>query len=322
MEKRILVPLDGSLAAELAVPVVGRLARATGASVVLLRTVAPPSEIEYGGSLLYSASAELAPTVHTELQSAQHYLREVVASSDLAKVNTVILTTVGNASAMIVATAKTRDIDLIVLGRHDETDFTRRMRENVVQTVTRHASVPVLVLSGKAHRDSLASLRDRPLRVLVPLDGSVVSEMALMPTMHLASALAAPEHVALHLLRAMSTDTSCREAQAYLASTAQGLLTGSALQSNLEVTWSVVVGSDVVRTLIGIAEGREGSGDTHTPGGYDLIALATHGLLGFQLLRWGSVTERLLTEAHLPIFIVRPGTVKEVGQFYGAYENV
>lgn len=42
MFQRILVPLDGSARAEIAVPLAARLAQASGGSVILLQAVAPP----------------------------------------------------------------------------------------------------------------------------------------------------------------------------------------------------------------------------------------------------------------------------------------
>ena len=50
MFKRILVPLDGSLRAERAIPVAARLAHTSGGSVVLLRVVSTP--IEFWPSLV------------------------------------------------------------------------------------------------------------------------------------------------------------------------------------------------------------------------------------------------------------------------------
>ncbi len=45
MFQRILVPLDGSPCAEWAVPVAGRIARASGGSVILLQVLTAPFEL-------------------------------------------------------------------------------------------------------------------------------------------------------------------------------------------------------------------------------------------------------------------------------------
>jgi nucleotide-binding universal stress UspA family protein len=55
MFKRILVPLDGSARAEQAIPTAGRIARATGGSVVLLRVTLPPVNYGYGPYMLQPA---------------------------------------------------------------------------------------------------------------------------------------------------------------------------------------------------------------------------------------------------------------------------
>ncbi len=46
MFRNMLVPLDGSSRAEHALPVAGRLARASGGTVVLLHIISPSSEFE------------------------------------------------------------------------------------------------------------------------------------------------------------------------------------------------------------------------------------------------------------------------------------
>jgi nucleotide-binding universal stress UspA family protein len=42
MSQRILVPLDGSVRAEYALPIAARIARASGGSLHLLEVVSPP----------------------------------------------------------------------------------------------------------------------------------------------------------------------------------------------------------------------------------------------------------------------------------------
>jgi len=72
MFKRILVPVDGSLRAERAIPVAARLARASGGSVILVRVATIP--IDYG---LYMADLKLAVTesVAVDVDAANALIR-------------------------------------------------------------------------------------------------------------------------------------------------------------------------------------------------------------------------------------------------------
>lgn len=44
-------------------------------------------------------------------------------------------------------------------------------------------------------------------------------------------------------------------------------------------------------------------------GGYDLIAMATHGRGGLQHWVMGSITEQVLGVSRLPLLVVRPGQI-------------
>ena len=71
MFKRILVPLDGSALAEQAIPMVGRIARATGGTVVLLRVALPPVDYGYGPYMLRPAFTMLDQGVQEALEEMQ-----------------------------------------------------------------------------------------------------------------------------------------------------------------------------------------------------------------------------------------------------------
>ncbi len=320
MVKQILVPLDGTAAAEQAIPLAGRLARAIGETLVLLRVVPPPVDYENEPYTLRSASAELDPGVQLALLAARHYLERAAASSDLVGVKTEVLAKLGPIAAMIVAVARTRDTDLIVMGRHDHTVVNRCILGSVAQTVARHAAMPVLTLpSSAAIGAPLAASRERPLRVLVPLDGSKLSEAALAPAAHLVATLAAPGQGAIHLLRVVKPETAAgklhdlttqdcliHKAEADLDFIAGQLRKGLAAELRLAVTSSVAVDSDVAHAIIRAAERGQDAGKAGACGSCDLIALATHEQLSLQLLTLGSVSKRILASARLPVLIIRP----------------
>ncbi len=319
MFQHILVPLDGSVLSEQAISLAGRLARTTGGSVTLLRVVRPPDAYEYEFSMLRSASVELDSSVHTALAEARHYLQGVATSSDLSGIKTNVLARLGWPAAMIVAVARTRDMELIIMGSRGHAGLQNGMLGSVAQAVTRSAPVPVLVLHRQATPGGLPSCMERPPRVLVPLDGSRLAEAVIEPAAHLAAALAAPGQGAIHLLRvvplepgsqeildANTQERPLREAKAYLASVAERMRQGIAAGLKLSVTWSVTLNSEIAQAIIRGAEEGEDLRGTGAYGGCDLIALATHGRGGLQLLELGSVAGSLLATTRLPVLVVRP----------------
>jgi len=319
MFKRILVPLDGSALAEQAIPTAGRIARATGGSVVLLRVIIPPIEYGYGSSTLYSPFNIAEQALHDDLEEATQYLERVATSSYLAGVKTEVVAETGSAAAMIFSVTEEKNIDLIVMCTHGETGLKRWVLGSVAQKVARHAPVPVLVLHQHTTIAGPHPYLERPLRVLVPLDGSALAKAALQPAAQLVAALATPGQGAIHLVRAVKCDTLPGEvldpvtkehllhnAKTYLASVSGHVREGIAAELKLAVTWSVALDTDAADAIIGVAENGEDAEGAGAFGGCNFIALATHGRGGLQRWTMGSVAERVLAGTTLPVFIVRP----------------
>jgi nucleotide-binding universal stress UspA family protein len=321
MLKRILVPLDGSARAERAIPVAARIARAAGGKVVLVQAVAIPFAYSpYVGSM--SSAAE---TIDAELDVSNSYLRTVADSETLEDIETDIKALYGSAAPTVLSTAHAYNADLIVMTSQGKTGMKRWMLGSVAQKIARHCPMPVLVLheSGPLpvgqHRDG------RPLRALVPLDGSVLAKAALEPAAQLVAALSAPEQGALHLMRVVKPpapeelkaagdqesierlkENTLHKAKTYLNSIADHLRAGPLADLKLTITWSVAVDDDIAHAIIHMAENGEDAEGAGVFGRCDLIAIATHGRGGFEHWVLGSITERVLGATKFPILVVRP----------------
>lgn len=336
MFTQILVPLDGSKRAESALPVAARIARTSGASIVLLRVVPLPSDYYsrfIGVSPLaapYTYSQNLQPyadqAIDAEIAAAKGYL-EIIARDVLAGMATHIEVASGPAAASILFMAESLAADLIIMCSHGYTGFKRWTLGSVSQKVARQSSVPVLVLcEGAGVPTNLHPEGMRPVRVLVALDGSALSETALVPAAQLSAALSAPAEGELHLVQVIhfpeeagegqsGVESKARElakaaAQAYLKTQDERLHRGDLARLNLHTTWSVIANTDVAHALINAAELGAGMHVEHGFSGCDVIAMATHGRSGPQLWMVGSVTERVLSATKLPLLVVRPPKMK------------
>jgi len=319
MFRRILVPLDGSALAEQAIPTAGRSARATGGSVVLVQVISPPFAYGYGPYLLQPPCYMDDLALRDDLSEATSYLERVAASIHLAGVETEVEACYGSAAVMILSAAHAKNMDLIVMCSHGYTGLKRRLLGSVAQKVARHAPVPVLVLHHHTTADGPRPTLAQPMRVLVPLDGSLLARAALTPAVQLAAALAAPGQGAMHLLRVVKRETLPDEvldpttkedllhkAKIYLASVTEHLREGIAAELKVAVTWSVALETDAAKAIINVAENGEDADGTGIFAGCDCIALATHGRGGLQRWAMGSVTERVLAGTTFPVLIVRP----------------
>ena len=165
----------------------------------------------------------------------------------------------------------------------------------------------------------------RPLRALVPLDGSTLAKAVIEPASQLVAALAAPGEGSLHLMRVVKPPTSqelqaasdhesseslkenkLHRAKTYLNSITDQLRDSPLAHLSLSITWSAAVAQDIAHAIIQMAENGEDAEGAGAFGRCDLIAIATHGRGGLQHWVLGSIAERVLGATKLPILIVRP----------------
>lgn len=339
MFQRILVPLDGSTRAERALPVAAKIARASGGSVVLLRVIAPVpiaynrymSGISIGG--LYGPAIEVPPAVDQEAMDgardeAKRYLEVTAASRELQGITVETTLLFGAVASNILSAAQSLHTDLIVLCSRGYTGFKRWVAGSVAQHLARQTPVPVLILHEERGKPiDLQPGESRPVRVLVPLDGSSLAEEALVPAAYLSAALSAPLQAALHLTQVIrlpadyeyaQMDSVARarrkalsEAHVYLRMVKQRLRSGDLAHLNAQISSSVAVNRDVAELLMSRAEHEESLEEVEGVKRCDVIALATQGRSGLE--RWvkGSVTERLLGATKLPLLIVRPASMRD-----------
>lgn len=331
MYAHVLVPLDGSERAERAVPVAERIARNAGADrrITLLQVVSRPAPLS-GAYVPQSPSVEW---IQQDVAAAKTYLAHVAGWSLLNGLSVETRVEIGGAPAPVIAgVAEADGTDLIVLCSHGRTGATHWLLGSVAEQVARHASMPVLVLRERGAGHGTGTMTDGsqtdpnqhfPLRALVPLDGSSFAEAALRPVATLLLALAAPNQATIHLVLVLSPveadpatipeHPALQSMRIYLMRVADRL---RAIYPRLDVGWSIEPGVDAARVLLRLAGPDASARPDGAPGGFELIALATHGRSGVSRWVLGSVTEQVLHHTHLPLLVVRPRTAnaKEVAR--------
>ena len=331
MFERILVPLDGSKGSERAIPVAARIARAGFGSIVFVSVVLPPVEI---GTYRVERAVPLKPgAFKRRMAEAADYLARIreIYADELAGIETEIDVADGAASPMIYTAASLEGVDLIVLCSHHEAGLKRWIFGSVAQEALRHSPVPVLVLNEHGTLPPAADVI-RPLRVLVPLDGSAFSEAAILPAAQLVAALAAPMEGEVHLFYVVDvpsvygklkshvhiTDVAQeearqaaqREAETYIRSmkeACEAAFAGTALT----VTSTIAFSTDIAGAIVKEAE-RATDGESAPR--YDVIAMATHSRGPLPRLFAGSVAEHVLKTTTFPLLIVRPQSAETSGE--------
>jgi nucleotide-binding universal stress UspA family protein len=303
MFERILVPLDGSPGAERAIPVAACIARNAGGSLVFLQVVPPLSVL---GERSDQARGVLSDVKREEqaLTGAAGYLAEAIAAHarDLVGIPTEMDVAFGLTSPTLTSTARLEQVDLVVMCSHHKTGVGQWGIESIAQQTMRHSPVPLLILHERG--EMLSADTVRPLRVLVPLDGSLLAETALEPALQVLSQLNRSRQDELCLLRIVeerrSRNSEARpQAERYLRAVHERLDRAKSAGCWFSLVSQVRVGRDVAKTLL--EEARQGDC-------VPLIAMATHGHEGMPRLLLGSVAERVLDATTCPLLVVSQTT--------------
>jgi len=311
MFHRILVPLDGSVRAEQAIPAAARIARAFKGTIILLCVVSPLT----GSGKFRGSQAYPQAILEKRRAEAGEYLQALAASEQLAGLATEQHTAIGAAAPTLLDAVEALGVDLLVACRHGLSGFTHWGVGSVAYKLVHQCAVPLLLLpSGQA----FAPAEQRQVRALVALDGSPFAEMALEPVAHFLEGLAQAgnQQGALLLLQVVGKPASYgrfksrfvsandaqveeearQQAEQYLAGVAKYLAVSDLAQYRLAVTTRVVTDPDVAKAIVHTAEQELA----------DMIAMTTHGWGG--VLHWalGSIMERVLHATRMPLFIFRP----------------
>jgi len=138
--RRILVPLDFSLASLRALQTAGRLASQCGAQLILLHAVEPsPYPTGMDGGILTMPDAEVVRKARAQLPRVA---RRLVPKA----VRVTTLVSQGRAASVIVDAAAAKRIDLIMLATHGHTGLERLLMGSTTEEVVRHAKCPVWVV--------------------------------------------------------------------------------------------------------------------------------------------------------------------------------
>jgi nucleotide-binding universal stress UspA family protein len=303
MYRRILVPLDGSRFSEHALPYAVSAAMRLGADLELMHV---HHHQEYDSNLSsmpqYRYRIDYADMRHDEdmMTADRNYLEQTAADIELRygmNVRTRVVT--GLTAEAIAEEAQNIVADLVVMATHARHGVERMRFGHMAAELIQYLNVPSLCVHPQ---DADAPLAAREIRrVLVTLDGSEFSEQILDVAAPLIQGLGA--HVTLlHVVAPrplMMTGLSDLprlipnrdEAQTYLAGVAarvRGRIPEPALIA--------VEAADAAESVANIA----------THGGYDLVAMATHGRSGLSRLLLGSSAEQVLEKSPCPVLLYRP----------------
>lgn len=286
MWKKILVPLDGSDLAELALPYAEELANAFKSEVILLH-VSEPSESHY-------------QHMH------QLYIEEVAQrmKDRIRNIKPVLIT--GKSAEKIIGYAEKNDVGLLIMTSHGRSGILSWATGSIASKLLQAATMPVLLVRAAKPKRKVA--REVLLnKVLLPLDGSEAGEAAVAYVGEMMSRLESE----VTLLGVVSSgqhirsvggldyisyppeqmDMFKKEAEEYLDKVYRRL---KRRKGTVRVAIEVVEG-DVGQEIIKFAEEK----------GVNLIAVSSHGHSGIEKWVFGSIANKVVQGSKTPVLVAK-----------------
>ena len=289
----ILIPLDGSQLAEGALAYGVAFARALGERIVLI-TAWEGTESELGSDFP-------AMALEIEQKANAHYtayLDGVRARLDAGvKVETHVVS--GDATDEILKAAETTHARLLVIGTHGRSGIGRWMYGSTASRLVREAAVPLVVVGPHALQRPAAEVAFK--HILLPLDGSPLSEAALPVAKEMAAALGARLTLARVVGWAVQTYPYSLP-DAYIPQIDEEMEAGA--KAYLGRKQKEVEGTPVDAFVVrgAVADGLMDICEKHS---VDLVVMTTHARSGIARAALGSAADRML-QGKVPVLLIRP----------------
>ena len=292
--QHILVPFDNSDASRRAAQIALQIAAALGSQV----------------------SFAYATTEFTNQEDTKRTLEPALSLARNAGVN--VDTHVINGYTQSIAQAIAFDAegsgcDLIVMGTHGREGLERLLLGSIAERVTRVAHIPVMLVRPIQHADRYAP---QITRILVAVDGSDLSNLALHTANDLAHSLSASLEV-ISIVPDVSISTGygfaggdylpAIDVDRYasdLAANSQAVISSALKQLGRAALKPVQVNTSSVP-----AHGQRiaeaillSAANLHA----DLLVIGTHGRGGIEELLLGSVAQGVAHHANIPVLLIRP----------------
>ena len=274
MFDRILVPLDGSEMAEAVLTQVRRLLFRKDAEVLLVQAIGLPPAVE----------SDLSTILAILQARALEYLNGVGRrlSEQGARVRTFVRQ--GAPAETILEVAEKEEASLIAMSTHGRSGIARWVLGSVAEKVIRASPIPVLAVRSYEGAAPVGAKELSLKKILVAIDAADLSFEAIPPAIELARLF---------------------DARVLLVNVCEGPECAVPVPQMTHAFVRFREAGLTVEPVMRVGDPASGILDACTEHGADLVALSTHGRSG--VTRWvlGSVAEKVLRSATVPLLVVR-----------------
>ena len=311
MYSKIIVPLDGSDIAEQALPYAELVAASLSVPVELVQAYDILPSGLLGAGRRASVVSQLRTGARERAVASVEPARQRLADAGL-EVDVVVQH--GPAADIIAAQAGIDPNALVVMCTHGRGGISRWVMGSVADKVLHTVPNPVLIV--RATVTGPASPSTSLKSVIVPMDGSTLSELALPHAVSVAAALSAritvmqvsptadyyrrqfvvvtPEMGAIPDFDPVSPDEMADEDSATISEYLDDVSNRLAIDHAHGVETAHVVDDNVAQSIIDRASTQP-----------CLVVMTTHGRSGVGRLVLGSITDRVVRHSNLPVLVIR-----------------
>ena len=299
MFERILLPLDGSLLAEVAVSYAECLARESGSEVTLIHACSSAQEPYRHMHQVYLD--HIAASMQPQIRKGRQKNPEI-------KVQTV--TVVGEPVDVISDYVHNKSVTMVVMAASGGSGIKTWMLGSVADKVVRTVNIPVLLIRGN-QAPSLNGKKRLISRILLPLDGSDMSKIAAPYARELAKNLKAKitlfgmaENAQYFSIHVSFIPYNPRMAKAYHRMNLAAERSVRAYLTRVEKELKGEGASVTHRVTIGMSPAHDIL-EQANKNNVDLLVMATRGRSPAYHWAFGSVAEKVLRGCNLPLLLVK-----------------
>jgi nucleotide-binding universal stress UspA family protein len=298
---KMLIPLDGSSAAEEILPYSEKVAAIFGSSIVVLNVAG-----------MVDAEVEIRRTyVESIVTNLNNELRHLTESGK-ASVTVSGQVSRGYPAEEISRYAASSDIDFIMISPCGQSGSSHCTLGDTTEKVVRSSRVPVWIAPPYESRDK-QDISWPVSNILVPLDGSKLGE-CVIPFLKAMARLTLTKDSKMTLLNVkepslvnadypektmrMGWDDHVKQQTAWIEKNSQEYLNNMKLilaDTAIKVNTEIIAG-DPGESIMNYALHKS----------VNLIILATHGMTGIARLEYGAVADKILHRSTIPVLLIRP----------------
>ena len=274
MLKKILLALDGSENAERALWWVTQYAAKEKAQVVLFRAV---------------DTTTLEPEfIPSQVKDSLNYLHRMETEINQSGVPSKVIVRQGKAAETIVKVAVEEKCDLILMTTRGGSKVKRWAIGGVTEQVLRMSPIPVLPIQSRTRPAKNNHVR----RVIVPVDGSALAEQVIPWAAGLARMMKS-RLVFIHVYPPVHAGVRGKPRESFEALRTRMIRRCELLKESGIKARFIVRTDDPAQSILAHA------------GMNDMIVTTTHGNGGFKRWVFGSVAEKLIHAARVPVLVYK-----------------